>query len=76
MRTWIGARSSVRYVAASIDSSVVVIDLASDGTPQGLDVLQRLALDAVDDAERVEIRLLPLTVADVGPDEADVPTLD
>ena len=76
VRTWIGARSSVRFVAASIDSSVVVIDLAADGTPQGLEVLQRLALDAVDDVERVEIRLLPLTVAEVGPDQVDVPTLD
>jgi uncharacterized hydrophobic protein (TIGR00271 family) len=76
VRTWIGARSSVRYVAASIDSSIVVIDLAADGKPQGLDVLQRLALDAVTDADRVEIRLLPLSVVDVGPDEADVPLLD
>ena len=57
---WIGDRSSVRLIATSIDGATLLIDLGAEGTPAGLDVLERVARSAVDGAERVEVRLLPL----------------
>lgn len=74
--TWIGDRASVRVIATSISGSTVLIDLGADGTPVGLEALRRIALDAVDGADQVEIRLLPLTVLDPGPDEFTPPGLD
>jgi len=74
--TWIGDRSSVRLIATSIDGSTLFVDLGADGTPAGLGALERVALDAVDGAVRVEVRLLPLEVVGIAPDEFDVPRLD
>ncbi len=76
VEAWIGPRSSVRLIGTTIDGSDVLIDLGSDGTPLGLDTLRRLGLDAIDGATRVEVRLLPLTVADPAPDEPTTPVLD
>lgn len=73
---WIGDRASVRSIASSIDGSNVLIDLGADGTPVGLEALRRVVLDAVEGADRVEIRLLPLTVLEVGPDDFEPPVLD
>lgn len=73
---WIGDRASVRAIATSIDGTNVLVDLGADGTPAGLEALRRVALDAVEGAERVEIRLLPLTVLEIGPDEITPPSLD
>jgi uncharacterized hydrophobic protein (TIGR00271 family) len=74
--TWIGDRSSVRLIASSIDGSTVLIDLGAEGTPAGLDALERVALAAVDGSERVEVRLLPLEVAPITADDFDTPSLD
>ncbi len=74
VRAWIGPRSSVRVLATSIDGSTVIVDLGADGRPLGLETLQRVALSAVQGAERVEIRMLPLTHIDVTPDPVDIPS--
>ena len=42
----------------------------------GLETLRRLGLDAVDGAQRLEVRLLPISVAEIGPDEFTEPALD
>lgn len=73
---WIGDRASVRMIAATIDGSNVLIDLGADGTPAGIETLRRITLDAVDGAEQVQIRLLPMTVLDDVPDDVEVPALD
>jgi hypothetical protein len=73
---WIGDRASVRLIAATVDGPNVLVDLAADGTPLGLDVLQRVALAAVDGASGVEIRLLPLEVTEPGPDGFIAPAID
>jgi len=75
-RAWIGPRSSVRLVATQIAGTDVFIDLGAHGTPLGLDTLRRIGLEAVDGAERLEVRLLPLEVAEIAPDEFDTPQLD
>ena len=76
VEAWIGDRASVRAIATSIDGTNVLVDLGADGTPAGLEALRRVALEAVEGAERVEIRLLPLTVLDVEPDLLTPPSLD
>lgn len=76
VRAWIGPRSSVRLVATTIDANGIYIDLGASGTPVGLDTLRRIALESIDGAERLEVRLLPLTVADIAPDEFTPPALD
>ena len=76
VRAWIGPRSSVRLVATTIDANGIYIDLGASGTPVGLDTLRRIALESIDGAERLEVRLLPLTVADITPDEFTPPALD
>jgi uncharacterized hydrophobic protein (TIGR00271 family) len=75
VRAWIGDRASVRSIATTIDGSLVLIDLGADGTPAGLDTLRKIALDAVDGAERVEVRVVPFTLLDVEPDEFVTPPL-
>jgi uncharacterized hydrophobic protein (TIGR00271 family) len=76
VRAWIGARSTVRLVAATIDGSDVVIDLGADGTPAGLTALRRVGLEAIEGVDRVEVRLLPLTAVDITPDRLEAPRLD
>ena len=73
---WIGDRASVRLIAVTVDGPNVLVDLGAEGTPLGLEVLQRLALDAVDGALGIEIRLLPLEVTEPGPDEFVAPPID
>ena len=73
---WIGPRSSVRLIATQIAGPDVLIDLGSQGTPLGLDTLRRIGLESIDGAERVEVRLLPLELAEIGPDEFSTPQLD
>ena len=73
---WIGDRASVRLVATTVDGPNVLIDLGAEGTPLGLEVLQRIALAAVDGARGVEIRLLPLEVIAPVPDEYLTPVID
>lgn len=72
---WIGGRASVRAIATSIEGSNVLIDLGADGTPAGLDALRRIALESVEGAEQVQIRLLPMTVLAAEPDEYATPDL-
>lgn len=76
VRAWMGSRTSVRLVAVSIDGATLSVDLGAEGTPLGLDVLRRRALAAVDGAERVDIRLLPLIAAPSTSPDFEVPTLD
>lgn len=76
VEAWIGPRSSVRLIAAEIIGADVFIDLGAEGTPLGLDTLRRIGLDAIEGAGRLEVRLLPLEVADIGPDVFDTPMLD
>lgn len=76
VRAWIGPRASVRLVATSIEGSTVSVDLGAEGIPLGLDVLRRRGLAAVEGAERIDIRLLPLTAAPPSSPEYDIPRLD
>ena len=73
---WIGPRSSVRLIATEIAGPDVLIDLGAQGTPLGLDTLRRIGLETVDGIERVEVRLLPLELAEITPDEFSTPRLD
>ncbi len=76
MQAWIGPRSSVRLIATTIDGSDIYIDLGAAGTPLGLDTLRRIGLESIDGAERLEVRLLPLAVAEITPDQFEPPALD
>jgi uncharacterized hydrophobic protein (TIGR00271 family) len=76
VRAWIGPRSSVRYVASDVSSATTTIDLGADGAPAGLETLRRVVLEAVEGSTRVEVRLLPVTVVEITPDEFPVPDLD
>jgi uncharacterized hydrophobic protein (TIGR00271 family) len=76
VRAWIGPRSSVRYIASDVSSATTTIDLGADGTPSGLETLRRVVLEAVDGSTRVEVRLLPVSVIEIAPDEFPVPDLD
>ena len=76
VQAWIGPRSSVRLIATQITGPDVLIDLGAQGTPLGLDTLRRIGLDTIEGAERLEVRLLPLELAEIGPDEFIPPNLD
>jgi hypothetical protein len=76
VRAWIGGRASVRLVATSIEGTTVHVDLGADGSPLGLSALRRVGLGAVDGAERIDIRLLPLEAAPTSPDDTTPPPLD
>lgn len=58
---WAGARTSVRVLDVSVRGGVAVIDLATDDTPLGLDVLDRLVRQEIGDAGGVDIRAIPLS---------------
>jgi uncharacterized hydrophobic protein (TIGR00271 family) len=73
---WIGSRSSVRLIATNIAGSDVYIDLGAAGTPLGLETLRRIGLEAIEGAERVEVRLLPLELVEIEPDQFETPQLD
>ena len=57
---WAGARSSVRVLDVTVRGGVAIIDLATDGTPLGLDVLDRTIRSEIGDAAGVDIRSVPL----------------
>ena len=57
---WAGARSSVRVLDVTVRGGVAIIDLATDGTPLGLDVLDRTVRSEIGDAAGVDIRSVPL----------------
>ena len=57
---WAGARTSVRVLEVSVRGGVAVIDLATDGTPSGLEVLDRLVRAELGEAAGVDIRAVPL----------------
>lgn len=73
---WIGPRASVRLIGASIDGTVVRIDLGADGRPLGVTTLRRVVLDTIEGATTVEVRLLPLTLIDSSPDLFEPPDVD
>jgi uncharacterized hydrophobic protein (TIGR00271 family) len=75
VQAWIGPRSSVRLLDVSIDGSTVLVDLGADGQPLGLVALQQSVASAIDGVDRVEVRLLPLTLVEISPDESPVPDL-
>ncbi len=76
VRAWIGPRSSVRLIATQIVGTDVFVDLGAEGTPLGLETLRRLGLEAVDGADRLEVRILPIEVVEIGPDDFGTPNLD
>jgi hypothetical protein len=61
---WIGARPDVRLLDVRVGEALVTIDLATDGDPVGLDVLERLASGLLADPVDVTIRSVPLVVAE------------
>ena len=76
VQAWIGPRSSVRLIATEIVGSDVYIDLGAEGTPLGLDTLRRIGLESIEGADRLEVRLLPLKVVEITPDDFGTPQLD
>jgi uncharacterized hydrophobic protein (TIGR00271 family) len=74
--TWAGSRPSVRILDVSVRGGVAVIDLATDGTPAGLDVLDRLARRDLGEAAGVDIRSVPLTSLTPAPRTAPTPVID
>ena len=76
VQAWIGPRSSVRLIATQITGTDIYVDLGAQGTPLGLDTLRRIGLAAIDGADRLEVRLLPLERAEIAPDEFGTPLLD
>ncbi len=72
---WIGPRSSVRLVAASISGDTATVDLGADGQPLGLQRLSQLLVEHIDGVVRVEVRLLPLTVVSPVADTLPVPAI-
>ena len=62
--TWAGGRTSVRVLDVSVRGGVAVVDLATDDTPLGLAVLDRLIRREIGDAAGVDIRSVPLTSLD------------
>jgi len=59
--TWAGARTSVRVLEVHVRGGVAVVDLATEGMPLGLEVLDRLIRSEIGDAAGVDIRAIPLT---------------
>ena len=59
--TWAGGRSSVRVLDVSVRGGRAVVDLATDDTPLGLAVLDRLIRRELGDATGVDIRSIPLS---------------
>jgi uncharacterized hydrophobic protein (TIGR00271 family) len=76
VRAWIGPRSSVRLIATQIDGGTVSIDLGAEGTPLGLDTLRRIGLESIDGADQLQVRLLPLEIVEIAPDEFTTPGLE
>ena len=50
----------MRVLEVSVRGGVAVIDLATDGTPSGLEVLDRLVRAELGEAAGVDIRAVPL----------------
>lgn len=61
---WVGARPDVRLLDVRVGEALVTIDLATDGDPVGLDVLERLASGLLSDPVEVTIRTVPLVAAE------------
>jgi uncharacterized hydrophobic protein (TIGR00271 family) len=80
-RAWIGARTSVRLIATDVTGSSetgwsVLVDLATDGTPRGLDSLRDVLRTALPGDTTVTVRTLPLSVVAPEADPQPTPTLD
>jgi uncharacterized membrane protein len=80
-RAWIGARTSVRLIATDVVGSTdtgwaVLVDLAADGTPRGLDTLHDVLRAALPGDTTVTVRTLPLSVVEPEPDRQQPPALD
>ena len=76
VRAWIGPRSSVRLIATAIDGDTVSSDRGAEGTRLGLETLRRIGLESIDGAEQLQVRLLPLEIVEIAPDEFTPPQLD
>jgi hypothetical protein len=74
-QAWIGARTGIRVLDVRVNAGGVGIDLATDGAPAGLDVLDRLASESAGDVP-VVIRSVPLTTIDPTPVSVPQPSLD
>ncbi len=75
---WIGARTSVRAIAADVTGSDntgwnVLVDLAADGTPLGLGTLHDTLRTALPGTVTVTVRTLPLEVVDGADTAVPVP---
>ncbi len=78
---WIGARTSVRTIATDITGSDatgwnVLVDLATAGTPLGLDALHDTLRAALPGTVTVTVRTLPLEIVDADTTPIPVPVLD
>ena len=81
VQAWIGPRTSVRLIASDVTGSAdagwsVLIDLAADGTPLGLDTLQSVVRSALIGDTTVTVRTMPLAVVAPEPDGLPAPALD
>ena len=74
-QAWVGARTGIRVLDVRVNAGGVGIDLATDGAPAGLDVLDRLASESAGDVP-VVIRSVPLTTIDPTPVSVPQPSLD
>lgn len=80
VKAWIGARSSVRVLATDVNGSstsgwAVLVDLAAEGDPLGLDALRQVLVDALPGTVTVAIRTSPLVVIENGDIPIEVPSL-
>ncbi|MEY2975632.1 MAG: hypothetical protein RIR49_2052 [Actinomycetota bacterium] len=78
---WIGPRTSVRLIASDVTGSAdtgwtVLVDLAAQGTPLGLDRLHEVLRSALVGDTTVTVRTLPLDVVAPEPDRLPTPALD
>ncbi len=60
VKAWAGARTSVRVLDVTVRGGAAVVDLATDGTPLGLDALDRVIRAEIGDPTGVDIRRVPL----------------
>jgi uncharacterized hydrophobic protein (TIGR00271 family) len=74
--TWAGARTSVRVLGVSVRGGVAVVDLATDGTPLGLEVLDRLIRREIGDTSGVDIRSVPISSLDPLDRTLEAPVVD
>ena len=75
---WIGRRPgiiSLRTAITAGESTSITIDLATDASPLGVDVLRELLRDAFGSDTAITVRTVPITVLDGEPDTVPAPSL-